>query len=72
MSTNLRAWRHQAGLSLGEVAGLTGLTPGYLSRIETGSRAVAPLTKVSIARRLGVRVDEIFPVHAMASDDSAE
>lgn len=38
-----------------------------LSRVERGERQLAPLTKIQVARRLGVPVAEIFPVEAIDS-----
>lgn len=64
-TTLLREWRRRTGLSLADAAGLTGISQAHLSRIETGKRNPPPLTKVAIARRLGVPVDEIFPVEVL-------
>lgn len=60
--TKLRAWREDAGFSLEEVSGLTGLSPSMLSRVERGQRSLRPRTKVLVARRLGVPVAELFVV----------
>lgn len=64
----LRSWRHDAGLSLSDVAGLTGLSTAMLSRVERGQRQLAPLTRVAVARRLGVSVAELFPVVPVADE----
>ena len=56
----LRAWRTSRGLTLGDEADLTGLDVGFLSRLERGEREASPMTKVRIARGLGVRINEIF------------
>lgn len=58
----LKAWRESNGLSLEEVADLAGLSAAMISRVERGQRQMAPLTKVQVARRLGVRVRDIFEV----------
>ena len=69
-SSRLRLWRAANGLSLDEVAGLTGLSKARLSRIERGERQAAPLTKVTISRRLGCTVADLFEV-APVGDVSA-
>ena len=62
MSTSpLRSWRERHGLSQADVAGLTGLSVALVSRIENGDRNPRPLTKVRIAKALGIQVAEIFP-----------
>jgi transcriptional regulator with XRE-family HTH domain len=58
--TRLFMWRNRAGLSLGEVADLTGYSIAMLSRAERGKRVFSPMARVKIARRLGVRVVELF------------
>jgi transcriptional regulator with XRE-family HTH domain len=60
--SRLAEWRGAAGLTLQEVADLTGTTPAMLSRAERGERSFLPATKVKIARRLGVRVADLFEV----------
>jgi transcriptional regulator with XRE-family HTH domain len=60
-SNRLREWRKSVGLTLGEVAALTGLSIAALSRVERGERNMAPLTRVRFARLLGVPLAELFP-----------
>ncbi|MET8381604.1 helix-turn-helix transcriptional regulator [Streptosporangium canum] len=68
----LRVWRLKNGLSLEDVADLSGLSPAMISRVERGQRQMAPLTKVKVARRLGVRVRDLFEVEsAMETADAA-
>jgi len=57
----LRGWRERHGLRLQEVAGLLGVSPSYLSRIERGERRLRPLSQVQVARTLGARIGELFP-----------
>lgn len=64
--TRLRQWRLDKGLSLDEVYGLSGISPAMLSRVERGQRELAPLTKVKLARALGVPVRELFDVADVA------
>ena len=63
-------WRERAGLSLQEVADLTGVSTAMLSRIEHGKRTPSPMMRVQIARRLGVRVGELFEVDALDVDEA--
>jgi transcriptional regulator with XRE-family HTH domain len=67
--TRLKEWRQHEGLSLGELSGLTGLSVPMLSRGERGERNFAPLTKVRIARCLGVPVQTLFEVDPIEEDD---
>ena len=62
--SNLRQWRTDRGLTLEEISDLTGLSIPMLSRVERGKRRLAPLRRVAVARRLGVRVRDLFPVPA--------
>ena len=69
-NSRFRVWRVANGLSLDEVADLTGMSKAHLSRIERGERQAAPLTKVAIARRLGCAVADLFEI-APVEDVSA-
>ncbi len=60
LTNRLRLWRVDAGLTLDEVADLTGLSKAMLSRAERGERQLSPMAKVKLARRLGVRVAGLF------------
>jgi transcriptional regulator with XRE-family HTH domain len=60
-STPLRRWRVVQGLTLEEVADLTGVSVPMLSRVERGQRDLAPMTRVRLARLLGVRLGALFP-----------
>lgn len=61
----LRAWRTDNGLTLDEMADLTGLSKSMISRLERGERGVLAMTKVKIARRLDVAVRDLFEVEAI-------
>jgi transcriptional regulator with XRE-family HTH domain len=61
----LRLWRVESGLTQDEVADLSGLSKAYISRIERGERMPRPLTRVKIARRLGVQVADLFDVEQL-------
>lgn len=62
--SRFRSGRQAAELSLLDVSDLTGLSVSMLSGVERGERALAPRTKVTVARRLGVRVRDLFDVPA--------
>lgn len=59
-ASRLRAWRIAHGMNLEDAADLTGVSVSMLSRAERGKRRLTPLMKVQIARRLGVRVRDLF------------
>lgn len=58
--SRLRLWRTREGLTLAEVAGLSGLSIGVLSKVERGQRRLLPLNRIMLARALGVAVSELF------------
>lgn len=62
LRNRLRLWRADKGLTLGEVADLTGLSVAMLSLVERGQRELAPMTRVRVARRLGVPIRDLFDV----------
>ena len=68
--SRFRRWRKDHGLSQHEVADLTGLSQPTISNVESGSRTLAPMTKVKVARRLGARISDLFDVEE-ASDAAA-
>lgn len=69
LNNRLRKWRVDKGLTLQELADLTGLSVSGLSRLERGQRQPRPLTRVRIARRLGVPVGELFEFEPMTEAD---
>lgn len=58
----MAAIRAELDFSLDDAADLIGCSKSMLSRLERGQRRASPRMKVKIARRLGVRVSEIFPL----------
>ncbi len=58
---NLRKLREKHGLTLSDVAAVSGLSIAMLSLVENGHRDLNGLKKISLARSLGVPVDELFP-----------
>lgn len=73
--SRFRAWRLDRGYSLDEIADVTGISKSMLSRFERGERALAPSTRIRVARRLEVPVRELFDVEPLgdlpAPDDDA-
>lgn len=61
-TSTLKAWRTNAGLTLAEMADLTGYSTAMLSRVERGERTLSTWAKVAIARRLQVRIVDLFDV----------
>jgi transcriptional regulator with XRE-family HTH domain len=60
----LRDWRERQRLTLEDVSDLTGLSISMISRLERGERRLKAPKKVLLARRLNVRVRDIFEVIA--------
>jgi transcriptional regulator with XRE-family HTH domain len=58
--SRLRRWRLSNGLTLEEVAGLTGRSAPFLSRVERGERHLKPKERVRFARALGEPVGTLF------------
>ena len=65
----LRAWRQAYQLTLQELADLSGISVAMLSRVERGERRLKPEIKVLIARRLGVRVRDLFPIQEVRTKE---
>lgn len=59
---NLKTIRKKAGLSQVRLSMLTGIAPGDISRIECGWIKPWPGWKKRLAKALGVREDELFPI----------
>jgi transcriptional regulator with XRE-family HTH domain len=60
--TKLREWRVGNDYTLQEVADLTGVSESMLSLVERGRRNLSPRARVTVARRLGVPIGELFEV----------
>lgn len=58
--SRLRAWRRKEGLTLTDVAGLSGYCPAMISLVESGKRQFSPKAKVILSRRCGVPVSTLF------------
>lgn len=70
--SRLRLWRMRHGLTIREVAGLTGLSTSMLSLAERGERNLAPMTKVRVARCLGADVADLFEPEPADTPEAAE
>ncbi|MGQ0659297.1 helix-turn-helix domain-containing protein [Sphingosinicella sp.] len=57
----LRVWRKHRGMTLEELAGKASTHASTLSNIENGERLGRPALWRSLARALGVTVDDIMP-----------
>jgi len=60
LRNRLRLWRAENGLTLADVADLTGYSEAMFSRAERGERVFSARARVRIARALDVRVGELF------------
>ena len=60
-TNKLRRFRETHGLSLRDVAAVSGLSRAMLSRVERGERRLSGLKKISLAQSLGVAVEDLFP-----------
>ena len=58
----VRVWRLHRGLKAVELAREAGISPGYLSEIETGKKDGTFRTMALIAKTLGVKLDDLNPV----------
>ena len=55
----MRVWREHRKLTSKALSDLTGLSPGYLSEIESGSKPGGIATLGKIAKALGVTIDDL-------------
>jgi len=69
--TKLREWRIANDYTLREMAALTGLSDSMLSLAERGLRQLSPRAKVTIARRLGEDVGDLFELEPVEEVDEA-
>ncbi len=60
--TRLTEWREARSLTKRDLADLTGYSESTFSLIESGKRRLSLEAKVTIARRLGVPIRELFEV----------
>jgi transcriptional regulator with XRE-family HTH domain len=68
LGTALRSARGQAGLTLERVAELTGVSAGFLSRLERDLASTSVSNLIRLASVLGVRLDRLIPVSESGSE----
>jgi len=66
--TKIRRWRQREGLTLAEMSDLTGVSVAMFSLVERGQRTLSPMTRVKVARRLGVPLRDLFDIEDLAAD----
>jgi transcriptional regulator with XRE-family HTH domain len=69
--TRLDRWIKDKGLTYGEVSALTGMSRSMVSRAARGERQFSAIAKVTVARRLGVRVTALFDTDEQPMKDCA-
>lgn len=58
----LRGWRNANAVTLEELSDVTGYSIATLSRVERGERCFNALQRIRLARLLGAKVRDLFPV----------
>ena len=71
MNTQFYMWRQKNRLTLEDISDLTGLSVSMLSRVERGQRHLSLKAKVLLARRLGVRIRDLFPAEELITEAEA-
>lgn len=64
VGARLRAARHRAGLTLGELAARTGVSASTVSRLESGKRQASLELLLPLTRQLGVTLDDLVAADA--------
>ncbi|WP_269858052.1 helix-turn-helix domain-containing protein [Streptomyces sp. RPT161] len=68
LGVRLREWRRRGGLTLEAAAARVGLSPAYLSRLETESRQPSLPVLLGLSRVYGTTVAELLGEQAVAHD----
>ena len=68
---SLLSWRTRNRLTLEDVADLSGVSVSMLSRVERGERCLSPRAKVLVAKRMGVKIRDLFPVEEVLNEEEA-
>ena len=58
---HVRVWREYRGLKIGELATAANISHAYLSQIESGKRDGTVSTMQTLARALGVDMEDLLP-----------
>jgi len=69
MKCRIREIREKKGISIGQLARMTGLTGGSISLIERGFRNPNMTTICKIRDALGVPIDELFTTEDEENDN---
>ncbi len=65
----IRQLRNNKGLTLRSVAKVVGVSPAYLSRVETGSLRPAENTLLRIGEAIGANADDLLAAACIIPDD---
>lgn len=68
---NLRDYRKRNGMTLAELAAKVGVTPGQLSRIETGESGTTLAVAVRIEEETGIKPADIANIPRAEGRDAA-
>jgi transcriptional regulator with XRE-family HTH domain len=60
IGSNIRKFRKSKGLTLDELAGQSGISKGYLSKVENSDKSPPVSTLINIAKGLGVSISDLF------------
>jgi transcriptional regulator with XRE-family HTH domain len=72
LSSNIKRFRNRLGLSQLNLALELGISPNFLSDIETGKKWVSPRTLAELANALHIEIHELFkPEEAVSKDITA-
>ncbi|QCI10765.1 helix-turn-helix domain-containing protein [Pseudomonas putida] len=68
MSVQLRILRKKMGMTLEQLAGQTGLTKSYLSKVERGMSSPSIAVALKLAKALNVQAEELFSDEAVPAE----
>ncbi len=68
MSVQLRILRKKMGMTLEQLAGQTGLTKSYLSKVERGMNSPSIAVALKLAKAINVQVEELFSTEALPTE----
>lgn len=69
-SNNIRFLREARKLTLEQLAELSGLSPGYISRLETNGRNLSVKTMAKLQKPLGAAPRDMLPAGGPSVDDA--
>ena len=71
MSALLKDWRTRNGFTLEELSDVTGYSVPMLSRLERGERNISALSRIALARRLGVKYETFLRLNEFGTNNWA-